>query len=255
MTSYTLVNYLYPDGNSSCINTRNTNLITIVRDVHLNPKGQIADVSILNKELDFLKNFYGVVKFRCVIIPDNVVQNYIENVDKLTEDELKETKIIHGKNGDKEVTYHRKLIEVFRVNDGNDAHEVYLIKNALIKDMISDFKNECPDMVELKHEESQPKEIKRRVKKDKEDKETPHKEGKKVTKADGNKDDKKPAAKSKAASEKSKTVASEKSKAATSTKSKKPTKKEENPEPEPEPEEVGEEEVDEEIADEETADE
>ena len=244
MASYTLVNYLRPDGDLSSVNTRNTNLITIVRDVHLNPKGQLSNLDILKNELQFLKNFYGVVKFRYTVIPDSVVQNYIENVDKLTEDELKVTKVIHGKDGDRTVTYQKRLIEVTHVNDGNDAHEVYLIKNALTKDMISDFKNDYPDMAVFEYTETQPKEMKPRVKKDKEDKEAQHKEGKKVTKTDGKKDDKKSAAKPKAA-------ASAKPKAAASAKPKKPTKKEE----EAEPEEVGEEEADEEIGEEETADE
>lgn len=244
-TIYTLVNYLYPKGDLSCVNTRNTNLITIVRDVHLNPKGKLANVDILNKELQFLKNFYGVVKFAYVVLPDNVVQNYIENVDKLTEDELKVTKIIHGKDGDKEVTYQKKLIEVSRVNDGNEAHEVYLIKNALTKDMISDFMNEYPEMKPFDYTEAQPREIKLRVKKEKPDKEKPHVDGKKVTKNDDSKKDdgKKSAAKPKAAAAaKSKVVAA---------KGKKPAKKEE--EPEPEPDDV--EEQDDEIEDEENADE
>lgn len=239
MTSYTLVNYLRPDGNLSSINTRNTNLITIVRDVHLNPKGQLVNLDILRNELQFLKNFYGVVKFRYTIIPDNVVQNYIENVDKLTEDELKVTKMVKRKNVVKEVTYQKRLIEISRVNDGNENHEVYLIKNASTKDMISDFKNDYPDMTVFEYTETRPKEMKTR-KKEKEDKETPHLEGKKVERND-KKDDNK---------------SSVKSKAAIPAKSKNCAKQEEefepDPEFEPESEEVGE--SDDEIGEEEIAD-
>ena len=239
MASYTLVIYLRTEGNLSCINTRNTNLITIVRNIQLNIKGELSDKDILDRELKFLKNFYGVIKFRYTILPDDTVQHYIENVDKLTEDELKTTKIIHGKDGDREVTFQRKLIECKRVNDGNEAHEVYLIKNALTKDMISDFMNEYPEMTSFDYTDAQPKEVKPRAKKEKEDK--PHVEGKKVTKIDG----KKSAAKPKAA------AAAAKPKAA-ATKGKKPTKKEE-PVQEVEPEEADE--ADDEIVEEENADE
>ncbi len=246
MTTYTLVIFLDPFAANSCINTRNTNLISVIRDVRLNVKGQLTNIDILKNELQFLKNFYGVVKYRYTVLPDNIVSDYIENVDKLTEDELKGTKTINHKDGTIEtVQFIKKLIECNKVNDGNESHEVYLIKYTSAKDMIEEFKKGCPDMSMYEYTETQPKEMKPKKKAD--DKETPHKDGKKVAKTDG---------KGKAATPaKGKAATAAKPKAAAPAKGgKKPATKKN--EPEPDPEDAGEEDVaDEDVAEEETADE
>ena len=234
---------------------RNTNLISVVRNVQLNIKGKLSNIDILRNELQFLKNFYGVTKFNYVILDDKIVQNYIENVDKLSEDQLTETKVIHSKNnGDKTITVTKKLIECNRVIDGNDTHEVYLIKNALTKDMLSDFQKECAELQPSEYSESLPREIKPRQKKPKttEKEEPPHKDGKKVVKKS---DDKKAAAPAKG-----KVTTTKGKSTAPPAKGKKPTSKKNEPDPESEPEqeiepeEAGEEPEDE-INDEEPADE
>ena len=283
----TLVIYLPHTGtNLSCINTRNTNLIVVIEDVKFNYQGQINN-NILDEELHFLKNFYGVVKFKFTILPKKVVINYINHVEDFTEDKYTDTRIIHkGTEKEKIITITRRCVERSEVKDGNESHKVYLIKNASIKDMLADFNRDCPDMKEFDYKETKPTESKIRTKKNNKDKDDKDKDkddkksgkgrtpGKTIKKnKDDDKDDKKvksskkggknkkPESESEPESEPEsdpeevdKDEENEDDKDDKKVKSSKKGAKNKKPEPEPDPDEVDEE-NEEDIADKEETDE
>lgn len=257
------VGYLDTNASTSCVNTRTTNLIDVIRDIKINLQGKI-DENIPNNEYKFLNEFYNVNLYRYVLISNELLDTYLSEIQELTEKEQTYTRTVNHKDKDTgevsqtEKTYTKPFVEIKQVPDTTNNHQIYIIKNVLIKDMIATFRDPSkggdPEL-KIYVVNNKPRLV--REKKDKEKKEKPekpHVEGRKVAKKpednkDENKDEPKKTTAKKAAATPAKKAAAPAKKAPTK------GKKKEEPDPEPDPEEAGEEGADEEIDDEEPADE
>lgn len=253
------VGFLDTTASTSCVNTRTNNLIDVIRDVRLNIQGNIDD-SITDAELKFLRDFYNVNLYRYVLIPNELLDTYLSDMEELSESEQTTVKTIRHTNKETgEVTEEEKeckkpLVEVKKIPDTTNGHEVYIIKNVSIKDMIATFKDPNKGGVsnlKIYVKNNRPRVV--REKKDKTEKpEKTHVPGKQITK---DKDGVKTTAKGKATpakeNDKKATTAKGKATPAKKTTAKGKAAQKQEPEPEPDPEEAGEEEADPEVADEE----
>lgn len=249
------VGFLNVNASTSCVNTRTTNLIDVIRDVKINIYGNIDD-SISDNELKFLRDYYNVKSYRYVLIPNELLDTYLDEIQELSGKEqtysrtIKHTNKETGEVTEENKIYTKPLIEIKLVPDTTNNHQVYIIKNSTINEMIVTFKDTSKGGIadlNIYDKNNKPRLIKKKTPEKKEKPEKEHKEGTKVSKV--KLEDKKTPAKGKASSTKGKTTTNK----ATPTKNKKPVKIEE-----PDPEEVGEEEVEEveeEIEDEEVDDE
>lgn len=184
------VGYLDSRACNSCINTRTTNLIDVIRDVKIKIRDNknIIDDSITDEESKFLRDYYNVSKFNYVIIPNELLDTYLNEMEVLSE--TKRTGIRIVKHTDKdtgEVTeerheYDLKYVEIKLVPDTSNNHQIYIIKNSTVSDMLTIFKDESKGGIkdlQTYYKDNSPRVTK--PKKDKSvEKEKPHVQGKTV---------------------------------------------------------------------------